>query len=275
MRSTLLFLVMMAGCSSASDDLARQEAETKARQEAEVKALEQAREEGAAQARAEIEAAAAAAAKAKKEAEIQAKQEAKAKAEKVAEGINGLISDPAFSPEKLKALKAENSKLVSFLESHHEELTEGGKFPEDDPGIKETTAFLESISSGIVDVDATVTAQTGARVQSGYYVRYDVWDGEWRAGKGSAYPLNPGTGDPKYTPGLLGDYRIYTNLPHGRLIGEVGGHALAMGVWAEYTGKTDVLKFKINDSYTSDNAGKLKVRYMVASKFPDLPTDND
>jgi len=181
-------------------------------------------------------------------------------------GVAQFNSSKTFTESDRVALVAKADHMLDLVRAHPNMIPD---VVGESRKIGDTRDALANTKIGIVQVDARGTTQTGVRVESGWEFRVDRLDGEWTAKANSAeYPLQDGRGYPHYKPGLFGDWRVCRNVAAGALIGEIGNACGQQGEWIRYAGAPALLTLRMNDAIPGDNAGLLKVRYMVRKTVP-------
>lgn len=175
--------------------------------------------------------------------------------------IQAYENSPSFmDSDRTRAIEV-GTRLLELVEAH----------PDIVPGIVEQSRIigdhvrmLERSTIAVVEVDARTGAETGIKLEPGWHMRIDVLGGEWQAGDPSRWPPNAGIGYPDYSPGFLTDFRYCRGVSMGALIGKMGDRCFGAGEWFQNSvDRAGLLQLMMNDNTRSDNAGLLRVRYIV------------
>lgn len=175
------------------------------------------------------------------------------------ERLQRLASDTTYTQADLDAFTKDMTELVDLADKNQDVLSSDTR-----ARVATVRDFLQGASIGVADVDAKGSA-VAADIEPGWSLRVDVMDGQWTAKDAAPeFPTTPGTGYPDWVAKKPEeDFRACSQAPFGALVATAGGSCFASGKWYMYSGKKDPLTLRMNDNDPADNAGSLKVRWVL------------
>ena len=179
-------------------------------------------------------------------------------------GMERFHNDPQFGDEDRLALVKKAEDLTAIVRERPKLF---GDVVEQSERLTEIQHILRGTTIGHAVVDANRTVDTGIKLEPGWTFRVDVVEGQWAAsGDTNRWPKQDGSGYPNYQPGLL-DYRVCSSVTMGALIWKAGGKCGEEGTKYRYSGERAMLRLQMNDNDLTNNAGELKVRYLVTHDY--------